>query len=336
MAVSQDENTVRGVKGATIQLSMTYPIVSAFEFEYLKEEAVIRDRLDNCSIYLLVQRPLTYFDKVEVDGSVLFFEIADGVSPPLECRIDLVEIGACEPGERATLETWYFTKQAPKERPYRDVPAIKLFRENGDFIVWWSPQKLLFEMVVNGLRVATAKGDPLSFLDFTVLYVGQAFDQKVWDRLTGHTKMQKILTVQNPVGASPAARAPFEVSLVLLTIVGLEEALEIPYAGFLVPPTAEPVIHDFDISDIEGMGRFACEPLVALCDEALTREVEAQLIHSFRPKYNGILFNRYPAIKGGMRSKGYSWTELEFERLPATLRTPHCSLDLEVEYGEPE
>ncbi len=156
-----------------------------------------------------------------------------------------------------------------------------------------------------------------------MLYVGKAFDQKVWDRLTGHDKMQKIMTVQNPVGAALAARAPFEVSLVLLTVVGLTEAVEFPYIGATMPPGVDPVLHDLDLADEEALGRFAYEPLVPLRDEAMTREVEAQLIHNFQPEYNTVKFKNYPKIAGGMRSKGYSWTELEIEKLPAALSTPY-------------
>ena len=63
-----------------------------------------------------------------------------------------------------------------------------------------------------------------------------------------------------------------------------------------------------------------------LGDEALTREIEAFLIHSFKPAYNEILFDNYPNIAGGIRSEGYSWTELVLERLPALLYTDHFSM----------
>lgn len=324
----EDDDVFQGVKGANIQVTTTYPMVSAWEFEFLKEEEVIRQRLDECSIYLLVQRPLTYFDKVEFREGRLFFEIADRANPPLQCRVDLVDLGFCAPGEVIDVETAWHTKETRQTQPLRDVAAIRLFRKDGTFILWWSPHKILYEMLVKGLKVATADGDPRSFLDFNVLYVGKAFDQKVWDRLTGHDKMQRIMTVQNPVGAAPAARAPFEVSLILLTVVGLAEMMEIPFMGFATPPGVKPILHNLDLADEEGLGRFATEQFVKLRDEAMTREVEAYLIHRFRPEYNAVKYNNYPDIKGGMRSKGYSWTELEIEDLPAKLATAHSTWDL--------
>lgn len=334
--LDEDDTVIQGVKSANIQVTMTYPMVSAFEFEFLKEEAVIQERLDACTIYLLVQRPLTYFDKVEFRDGRMFFEIADGVSPPLECRVDLVDMGICDYGEVVDVEVAYFVETPPQEPPYREVASIRLYRKNGDFILWWSPHKLLYEMLMKGLKVATADGDPRSFLDFTVLYVGKAFNQKVWDRLTGHDKMQKIMTVQSPIGASKAARAPFEVSLVLLTVAGLTEAMELPYTGFTVPPQVKPILHDL-VTD-EDFGRFATEPLIPLRDEAMTREVEALLISSFQPEFNEVKFKNYPDIEGGMRSKGYSWTELEIEMLPAVLRTEHHTFTpaFGVDYEEVE
>ncbi|AZS21812.1 MULTISPECIES: hypothetical protein [unclassified Caulobacter] len=322
-----DGDVVQGAKVANIQVAVNYPIVSAYEFEFLKEEEVVRERLDKCTLYLLVQRPLTYFDNVVLDDGVISFEIADGETTPLACRVDLVNAGLCGPGEAICVETHYFTKAPGKEQPFRDVGAIKLFRKDKSLIVWWSPQKLLYEMLVRGLEVdTTGSGDPLSFLDFTVLYVGKAFDQKVWDRLTGHEKMQKILTVQSPVGAAPAARAPFEVSLILLSVVGLTDVAELPYGGMSDVSGIQTLLHDVDLSDSEAFVRFMSEPLVALGDEAMTREVEAQLIHRFKPEYNSVMFKNYPEIAGGMRSKGYTWTDLMIEDLPASLRTPHFKI----------
>ena len=265
-------------------------------------------------------------------GGPYVFEIADGVNPPMACRVDLVDAEICAPGEAIDVEVAYFVNTPTQAQPFREVAAIKLFRRDGSFILWWSPQKFLYEMLVRGLRVGVGDdSDPLAFIDFTVLYVGKAFDQKVWDRLTGHDKMQKILTVQSPVGAGPAARAPFEVSLILLTVVGLTEAVEIPYVGASALPGVAPVLHDLDVNDDAALERFMCEQFVPLRDEALTREVEAHLIHHFQPAYNEVKFKNYPKIAGGMRSKGYSWTDLLIEGLPAALSTPYFSVEPVVE-----
>lgn len=208
---SQGGSIVEATKVANIQVATTYPIVSAYEFEFLKAEEVIRERLDGCTVYLIVQRPLTYFDNVELRHGYIYFDIVDDEAPPLHCRVNLVAAEICGPNETVDIEMQFFAKTPSRSSPYRGVGALKLFKEDGSFILWWSPQKILYEMLVNELAVEVEEnGNPLAFLDFKLHYIGRAFSQKVWDRLTGHEKMQRILTLQGPIGASPEARAPFE------------------------------------------------------------------------------------------------------------------------------
>ena len=333
--MTAQDNVIEGTKVADIQVSTTYPIVSAWEFEFLKQEAAIRERLDACTIYLIVQRPLTYFDQVELIGSYLYFEIADGATLPLKCRLNLAAADICGDDETIDIEVQFFGAKPSNQQPFRDVGAIRVFKPDGSFVVWWSPQKILYEMLVNGLQIeVTDDGNPLSFLDFKVHYIGKAFSQKVWDRLTGHDKMQRILTLQGPVGASPQARAPFEISLILLTVVGLSDMPEIPANGFSIPPGVKAIKHTVDLDDDAAFEQFFLKPFVELGDEALTKEVEAMLIHQFQPVENEVKFKHYPKIKGGMRSKGYSATCLTIERLPALLYTDYHQIAPHFEIGQ--
>lgn len=330
-AHQEPDGTIPAMRFARVFASTTYPIVSAFEFDFLHEEQVIRERWDASTIYLIVQRPLTYFDNVVIDDSYIHFEIADGDKPPLPCRINLVANDICKHGETVDIEVGFHSAEPGFEQPLRHVGALKLYRDDGDFILWWSPQKLLYEMLVKNLEVEIAEdSDPLAFLDFRVHYIGKAFSQKVWDRLTGHTKMQRILTREREIGRAPEARAPFEISLIILQVTGLDDMPMI--GGNADHPMAgpDPIVSSLNVED-DSCERFMANPPVTLGDEALTREVEAFLIHSFKPTYNEVLFDNYPEIAGGMRSKGYSWTELVLERLPAFLYTAHFSMLPEVE-----
>ena len=173
---------------------------------------------------------------------------------------------------------------------------------------------------------ADVVGDAYGFLDFRVHYIGQAFSQKVWKRLTGHEKMQSILTREGPIGASAEARAPFEISLMLLDIVGLTEACEFPHTGHLDRPGYAPIRHRLD--DDDAVVTFVTQQFVSHRDAALTRELEALLIRSLQPSYNETLFANYPNITGGMRSKGYTWTDIVLEQTPALLFTDHHPLTL--------
>ena len=327
MTDDPDNATSQGIRFANIYASTVYPLVSAWEFEFLKAEDIIRERWDNCTIYMVVQRPLTYFDNVVIDDRYINFEIADGEKPPLSCRINLVANELCNPGEVVEISVEFFSKTPGQVQPLRNVGAFKIFREDGSFLVWWSPQKILYEMLVNNLEVEIAEGNnPFAFLDYKVHYIGKSFSQKVWDRLTGHEKMQRILTLEREIGASPEARAPFEISLIFLNLLGLDDTPMIGSFDGSPIDGAAPIIHDLDLDDPDAWGDFMVDSPVKLGDEALTREVEAMLIHRFQPEYNEVKFRNYPNIKGGMRSMGYTDTRLTLERLPVFLFSDRFSM----------
>ncbi len=321
------DTTFEAARFAEVTLSMTYPIVSAWEFDFLREEEVIRRRWDGSTIYMVVQRPLTYFDNVVIGDGHIRFEIADGDRPPIACRVDLAANGICGAGEAVEVVVGFHAAAAGSGQPLRNVGAFQVFGADGRFILWWSPQKLLYEMLVNGLAVETAvDANPHAFLDFEVHYIGKSFSQKVWNRLAGHRKLQRILTREREVGTAPEARAPFEISLLILRVVAFSDIPMIGAAEGNPMLGPDPIVHRLDLSREGAYERFAMRPPVTLGDEALTTEVEAMLINRFRPKYNEVLFHNYPDIRGGMREKGYSWTALTFEQVPALLHTEHFSM----------
>lgn len=324
-------SNVSALRFARAVLKMTYPTVSAYEFDTLKREAVIRERWNASTIYLIVQRPLTYFDNIVLEDMYLRFEIADGDKPSVPCRINLVAAGICQDGEQIEIKVGFYSKTPNTQQPIRNAAGFQLYRESGEFIVWWSPQKLLYEMLIKGLEVEIAEGfDPHLFLDFKVHYIGKSFSQKVWDRLKNHEKMLNILLQEPEVGRAPEALIKLETSLIILQITGVDDmpllggSADHPMAG------SDPIVLTVDDNEA-AVAEFMTQPYVQLGDEALTREVEAYLINLFKPSYNEILYENYPNIAGGMRSKGYSWTEIEFESVLAFLYTDSFSMVPEVD-----
>lgn len=323
-------STISAMRFAHVLMSMNYPIVSAYEFDFLQQEKIIRERWDESTIYLIVQRPLTYFDNVVIDDKYIRFEIADGNNPPLPCRINPITAGLCQHGESIDIQIGFYSNKANTQQPIRNAGGIKLYRENGDFILWWSPQKLLYEMLVKGFEVEIAEGfDPHCFLDFKVHYIGKSFSQKVWNRLTGHNKMQRILTREQEVGQAPEARAPFEISLVILQINDVVDLPMICCDAEHPLADANSIVLTMDGND-ESTERLMTQPNIHVGDEALTREAEAYLINLFKPAYNEVLFDNYPNIAGGMRSKGYSETTFDLDSVPAFLYTDYFSMVPEV------
>ena len=312
-----------GAKKIQIHVATRYPIVSAYEFEFLKEEAVIRERMKGCTLYLVLQRSLTYMTNLRAEPDGIHFDIVDDHQPPLCCHLPLVENGIAAPGEVTELQILFLKKVPDTQPPFNDVGGFKVWREDGSFVVWYSPHKFLYEVLAGSLR-ANIDGDPHRFLDFRVHYIGQAFSQSIWKRLTGHHKLQRVLTMEGPLSEKRDNRVAWEVSLAMLSIEGFDEVNMFPVMDWMDLGEAKPILHEIQTdADLDSL----LAPAITTKAPELTNEVEAMLIARFRPTYNSVLFENYPDIANGTRSVGYTDSELLITKMPVTLYTDTCRID---------
>jgi len=310
----------RGIKNIQIYARCKYPIVSAYEFDFLKTEDVVQAILKPCTIYFIVQRPLLYINNLRIRDGQVKFEITDySLSPPLECCFDPRANGFAELNEELLIDIQFYKQTPDRCEPYNDIGGIKLYDVDGKFLFWLTPQKYIHHCLTNRLK-AEIKGDITSYIDYKVHYIGQAFSQEVWNRLTGHEKMQAILTREWPLDQK-SITSSLEISLILLDIAGYDEMNIFPDFDLLLSPGVEPIVHEFDFEEDNNSFATYYNPKLAVDAEELTNEVEAMLINKFKPQYNKILFENYPNIKKGTRSAGYTESSLVLESLPAILKT---------------
>ncbi len=310
----------QAVKKIQIHAQTTFPIVSAYEFEFLKSEAATKSLLKPCTIYFIIQRPLVYFNNMRIDTGVISFEITDGSSnPPLKCHFEPSVNGFCREDEDIFTEVHFYKKIPDTEQPFFDVAAFSLFSLNEEFLGYFSPQNFIYRYLSNVIN-AKIEGNITDYLDYDVHYIGKAFSQEIWNRLTGHHKMQSILTLENSLNTK-SLKAPFEIAILMLAIDGFSETVLCPFSGFGLSQGAEPILHEFTSEDGDDSYEQYFLPNLASDAEELTTEVEAMLVNQFKPKYNKVIFENYPNIKGGTRSAGYTESKLMIEKLPATLRT---------------
>lgn len=314
------------IKIARLVAEMPYPPISAWEFKTLGRETAVQEKLRPATVYIIAQRPLLWFDKVVSDDHSISFEITDGISPPLACRLDPVRIGLCEPGGALDIEFGWHREPESKKQPLTNVAAIKVFDAKAGFKVWWSPQKLLFEHLVRGLPVSIT-GDASAFTTFEVHYIGQAFSQTIWDRLKPHEKYKQVL-IDEDVRGGGHARPSLEITLFTLAITGVDELKAALDEDDLIADAPPPILFGFPDDETDTSYISFHKPWVALGDAALTTELEAMLINLFKPAHNSIKFNGYPLIKGGLRDLGFTEAELRLEEFPFTLtdKTGHVPL----------
>jgi len=315
--------TIEALKTIAITARVNYPIVTAYEFEFLKDELEVQDLLKPCTIYFIVQRSLLEMNNVTLKDGLISFEISDSTgNEPLRCCFDPRINGFASQDEDLLINLHFYKKKPDLKEPFNNVAAIKLYDENGGFITWLTAQKFIYEHL-NGTLKAEVEGDVRKYIDYHVHYIGQAFSQDIWKRLTGHEKMQKILTMEDTISESTSKNA-FEISLFMLDIVGYDEVCIAPLPEFMKSYYKDPIIHSIKSNELADF--MTTQPFSARAVE-LTNEVEAMLINSFKPAYNKILFKDYPFIKTGTRSGGYTDSQLVIERLPAILSTNNYQLE---------
>ena len=311
---------IEGIKTIQIHARCSYPIVSAYEFEVLKTEEEVQALLKPCTIYFIVQRPLVYFADLQMSDGLIKFSITDRTeSEPLQCAFDPRANDFAADDEDLLVDLQFYREPQTASEPFDDVAGFKLRKLNGDFMFWMTPQKFIHHVLTNRLD-AQISGNILDYIDYRIHYIGQAFSQDVWDRLTGHEKLQSIITSERPLDEQ-SVMPSYEISLILLDIAGYDEANIFPYLGFGTTTEAKPIVFRFDFEDGNtSFEDFYC-PQLAVDAPELTNEVEAMLVNRFKPKYNKILFKNYPGITNGTRNAGYTESHLVLESLPASLST---------------
>lgn len=313
-------------KHAEIKVSPSYPIISAYDFEFLKQETEIQDILSNSSLYMLIQRPLLVFDKMEVDNEsgCLHFEIKDCTNnKPLTITLNPNQDSITKNIEFTSfaINFSFFTKDPQTTQPLTDVPAFKILNEKHDFMAWFSPYKLLFD-IFRGVIKAEIEGDVKLYINYNILYIGKSFDMDVWKRLTGHHKFQKILTLEDSI-CSFGKKNSYEISILPLHVKGYSE---INSFKEVVKPANGSLSISHTANNDEELSQYL-SPFVDANSLNLTNEAEAYLVQKFKPQYNEILFDNYPNIRTGMREAGYNTSEVTIEDLVAKLETKNDTYD---------
>lgn len=268
-------------KALTTKIKLAYPPISAYEFEILKEEEVVQGYFKNAMIYVLAQRPILSFQKVEAKQfehcNGISFEIhKQGSDCILKCNLPFKQPALdVDDHDKIILEVGsHSVDTLPISDVYNEIHGIKFFDHNEDFILWISPDKFIHE-ILNNVLEGEMEGDIEEFITFKVHYVGKSTDQNIWDRLTGHDTLQKILTMQKPItkGDLPA----HEITLLLLKV---QDLLSVTIMG------------DADLFDNNTLPS----------EKTVSLDLEKMLVKIFNPEYNHPTkrFPNYPKSTDGL------------------------------------
>lgn len=278
------------------QLKLAYSPLSNYEFNLLKNDKVIEKIIEDASIYIIAQRQVLSFENVILNQEELQleFEIHQrNNSNILKCKFPYLQeaIGASGDKEIALAINTIDPNFQKSDFPVNNAHGLSLLEvenNNGDgpkFLVWFSPEKFLQNSWNKSIE-SEIKGDIRYFTTYQVHYVGKATKQGIFKRLTGHSTLQEILSVEYPLqyGELPT----HEISLLLFKF---HDNLEIKSFG---------VNSNIDemVASIMGKNR--------LDQEKIFLDAEKALIKAMQPKYNKEMFKRYPVSRDGLYKENYN------------------------------
>lgn len=312
----------RFLQKASLHARLSHPVFSAYEFELIRKDESFQKIIESSSLYIIAQRPLLKIRNIAIvenndkNDSEVYFEIYDNSNnESLKCFVRF-NIEDCLVDDDVMIRRHYFEKNDMLQKKNEGIAAIELLDNKGGTVFYISPQRFLY-FYFNKKIIGRIDGELHKYIDYEVHYIGQSFEQEIWQRLTGHEKLQKIMTLQRPLDTL-LPHAPFEISLMLLSVESLEVASIFDPNGFFSSNIKKPIYHDFSkFERIYDLDKINAEH---------TNEFEAALINVLKPTYNSILYKNYPFIKKGLRSQGYSDCEFIISHFPVLLYTKHAVL----------
>lgn len=303
----------------------TFHNLSAYEFSTFRNEAPVRNYWRETSIYMICQHPILMFSDVTVRSDA---SISGRVSQRgHDVAVDFHILSSYPPHADLTdtrdVEMCFLTREPSKGPIFQNVAAFKFFNDEGKFLAYLSPEKLIYESFRDpriGLRVT---GNIAALQAYEVLYVGQAQDQAIEERLARHESLQTILSETLPMIERDVPA--MEVTLLLF---GIDQAL----VDYTVWETSEgdTVKHNGKVyTGAELDALFALNAVEAHRTQIIN-DAEAWLIQFLQPRYNKIRYNNYPDIANGLRSVGFDAVTHSFFNPYTTLRTEEATIQCNV------
>ncbi|MES2864428.1 MAG: hypothetical protein V4666_09945 [Bacteroidota bacterium] len=307
-------------KSIANKLELAYAPLTNYEFAIVKDDKYIERALERASLYVIGQRPVITFENLVpnfLDYSISFEIHQKGNTNILKGKLPLKQASISGVfGDTIAIALNFLDKEDIKNKPpFGNLYGFSLSKQTDstpEFILWLSPEKLLKNWWKGDIE-CKIEGDFKSFLKYKVHYVGKATKQKILQRLTGHSTLQDIISLEKPI----------------------------TYKDL---PTYEIAILCFEFNDnlefhVFGDNASVQEMTASLLgenfpsQESIFLDAEKALIRAMEPRYNKELFRSYPKSKDGLFRDKYDYISYSFID-PITLEYEQGEINGSPNYDE--
>ena len=189
-------------------LELAYSPISNYTFSLIKDDPLFQNLTSESTLYIITQRnELTFesldFTFIEPNQIICHFEIKQKGNPDiLKCELPVYQPNLAADVHREIKFHFEYglpkPNPLPKSFPQNNIINLLFSYHDETFIGWISPENFI-QNYLNGALKANIIGPIESFISYKVHYVGKATEQKVWKRLTGHSSLQEILSIEYPL-----------------------------------------------------------------------------------------------------------------------------------------
>jgi len=274
-------------------LDLIYPPTSARDFAYIKKDDEMQHCLANSKLYLIVQRPEITFENVYIDNTNITFDLVQKstshkINTCVFCfRNEMILQKYIN--EEIDIDICWNIEEPNRKAPYNNVAGFK-FSYSDKFLFWISPERLIYLYLRDKVQVDGFENVKM-FNQFYVHYVGKATDQDIWKRLTGHEKLQDILSKEIPISYESLPANEIIILFFSLSEAKSSTIISGKEIDSLSVPELEKTI--LDSSRIPATNK-------------IMLDAEKAFVHILNPKYNEVKFEKYPFSKDGLYNENFT------------------------------
>jgi hypothetical protein len=273
-------------------LELAFCPVSNNDFAFIKDDEGFQNHAHQSTVYMIAQRKELTIENLDLYfiapyQTILRFEVRQKGNPSvLKCQMPIYQENiASDPEKEIKFRFEYaYPKPDPMPQgfPQGNIRNLLLFYQDEAFICWISAENFI-QNYLNGAIEAVIEGPVDDFLNYKVHYVGKATEQEVWRRLTGHSTLQDILSIEYPLhyGSLPT----HEIALLFFKVkdgIGLHSI-----------STHDEITQDV-INSVLGNNQPS--------QRTISVDAEKALINAMQPKYNKTFYKNYPRSTDGLFS----------------------------------
>lgn len=278
------------------QFKLALSPTSVDDFSYLANDSLLPRLLNESSFYFLCKRPCLLFKQLEIEDFNIVGQIYQTVTEKIiDFKLPLFQENII-PGDKRNIKLGFShnkgfnSKKTSKEslilKDFDNIELITISESEvteNSFIKYITPD-IILERKWNEMWTCELNGELNSQNTFDILYIGESVKQPIWKRLNSHSKLQKILSRENPI--YPGMKISSEIVILLFEIKSTDDV------RMLSEMKKEDVIKYITQNDNPSQ-------------KSIFYDVEKAFIKAFNPRYNIQKYDNYPKSTNGLYKEKY-------------------------------